>query len=129
MSADEVSVRPEAKSPEKSPAVRGVAANPSLRARGPAKGAPNAGRPKLAFAEKCKALQRGVVMRKVEKCLNDKTLGPGNAAWEWATRWISKYGEKETARRFEHGGLDGGPILLEQILREQAGAPTREPHE
>jgi hypothetical protein len=90
--------------------------------RGPAPGAPNAGRPPNAFAEQCKTLQRDVILPKCEAVLRDPTKGPKDADWQWATRWISKYGEKETAKRFEHGGLDGGPILLEQIMRERAEA-------
>jgi hypothetical protein len=78
---------------------------------------------KHAVSDECKELQRGVVLRKVKAVLKDKDKGPGDPAWEFATKWISKYGEKETARRFEHGGLDGGPILIEQALRERAAKP------
>lgn len=119
----------EQNSPEKSPELRGVAVNPELRGRGPAPG--SGGRPPIAFAEECKRLQRDVVLPKCQAVLEDPTKGPKDADWQWATRWISKYGEKETAKRFEHGGLDGGPILLEQIMRERAEArrPAEGPRE
>lgn len=90
------------------------------RGRGPAPG--TGGRPPIAFAEECKRLQREVILPKCQAVLEDPTKGPKDADWQWATRWISKYGEKETAKRFEHGGLDGGPILLEQIMRDRAEA-------
>lgn len=63
-----------------------------------------------------------MVLEKVTAVLNDTNKGPKDADWQWCTRWISKYGEKETAKRLEHTGADGGPLLLEHILRENANA-------
>lgn len=111
---------PEENSAAKSaPGTPFVAGDDPRRGRGAAAGAPNAGRPSNAFGEQCKGLQRDVVLPKCEAVLRDPEKGPKDADWQWATKWISKYGEKETAKRFEHGGLDGGPILLEQMLRSR----------
>lgn len=112
---------PQEKSPEKSRDAQGVAADPALRGRGPAPGAANAGRPPVAFAEACKGLQRGVVLERVQQVLEDPAKGPKDADWQWCVRWISKYGEKETARRIE-ATLDVGPNLLEQMLRDREDA-------
>lgn len=63
-----------------------------------------------------------MVLPKVRKVLEDANKGPKDADWQWCTRFISKYGEKETARRMELGGLDGGPLMIEHVLRENAKA-------
>lgn len=112
MSADTTDVAPETKTAEKSAPGRPFTKG-DPRAGVGKKG--RSGRPKLAFADACKELQRGVVLRKVTKLLNDKTVDPNSAAFQWATNWISKYGERETAKRFEHGGLDGNPIAMELV--------------
>lgn len=110
------------KSAEKSGNAGAFVSGDPRAGRGPAPGAPNAGRPPLAFADECKALQRGVVLEKVMKVLNDPEKSPKDPDFQWCVRWISKYGEKETAKRLEHTGADGGPLLLEHILRENANA-------
>jgi hypothetical protein len=117
MSSDAV---PDEKSAEKSaPGVPFVAGDPRA-GRGPAPGAPNAGRPTNEFSEACKGLQRGVILDKCKEVIADKAKGPKDADWQWAVKWVSKFGESETAKRHEHTGADGAPILLEHVLRERA---------
>lgn len=77
------------KSPGKSPvrqALRGVAADPALRGRGPRPGAPNAGRPPDEF----KAMCAGMASREATRRAVDRILGNENhphfmAALRWAT--------------------------------------------
>ncbi|MES2524049.1 MAG: hypothetical protein V4617_15185 [Gemmatimonadota bacterium] len=121
-----IDAAPAEKSAEKSaPGVPFVPGDPRA-GRGPAAGAPNAGRPPVAFAESCKGLQRGVVLERVTAVLEDPAKGPKDADWQWCVRWISKYGEKETAKRIE-ATLDVGPNLLEQMLLDRAAARRNAP--
>ena len=108
------------KSPRKSPAKRGVAVDPSLRGRGPKRGAPNAGRPRLEFADECRGLQRDVILAKAAKTLRDPKRGPGDDAWQWAAHWVSRYGHSDAARRVALR-IEDAEALPDDVLDELIG--------
>lgn len=108
------------KSPAKSRKLTGVAADPSLRGRGPKKGAPNAGRPRLEFADECRGLQRDVILAKAAATLRNPKLGPGDDAWEWAATWVSRYGHSDAARRVALR-VEDAEALPDEVLDELIG--------
>ena len=87
------------KSPEKSRRpLKGVAVDASLRGRGPAKGAPNAGRPPNAWREKMEALRdRWLIAAEVERIVDD----PDHPSWFQ----VGKFVHEATAGR-PHQAVD-----------------------
>jgi hypothetical protein len=86
--------RPDGKSPRKSPQLRGVAADKSLRGpgRGPKPGAPNAGRPPDAFKALMASMgSRTELLETVARVLDD----PTHPAWPKmvALVWDRGYGK------------------------------------
>lgn len=89
-------------------------------ARGPRKGAPNAGRPRLEFADECRDLQRDVILAKAAATLRSPKLGPGDDAWEWAATWVSRYGHSDAARRVALR-VEDAEALPDEVLDELIG--------
>lgn len=101
------------KSPRKSRKLTGVAADPALRGRGPAKGAPNAGRPPDEWRKALRALaDRPSVIAHVESVLEEGPTHPFFAkALDYATE--HGYGKAASTVDVTSGGerLSGVVIL------------------
>lgn len=98
------------------------------RGRGPKKGAPNAGRPPLAFARECAELQRTTILAKCRTVLTNPRLGPGHDGWEWAATYVSRYGEREVTMHVDltTAGAALTAPLAERVAQVRAllgGAP------
>lgn len=76
--------------------------------RGPQKGAPNAGRPPLAFAQECARLQREVILPKCRAALGE--LSTNDPAWRWAADYVSRYGELEAIKQLQV--IEGSGVLV-----------------
>lgn len=71
------------------------------RGNGPAKGAPNAGRPPDAFKELCRELATGEkTIAAVKAILKDET----HAQFMAALKWASEHGYGKPAQPLEHSG-------------------------
>lgn len=92
----------------------GVAADPSLRGRGPAKGAPNAGRPPDEFKAMMAALaSRPETLAAVQAILNDPSHGQFIRALEFAT----ERGYGKAAQPLEHtGGIHHSVEVVRRIV-------------
>jgi hypothetical protein len=104
------------KSPDKSPRLRGVAANPALRGpgRGPAKGAPNAGRPPDEFRAHMRALvSRADVTEALTEVLSDKRHPHFAKAFQMA----AEFGYGKAAQSVELSGAGGLPMAFEVVHR------------
>lgn len=91
--------------------LHGVAVDPSLRGKGPKKGAPNAGRPPDKFKEMCRALASSAeVEKEVHAILKE---GSDNAMFLGALKWASEhgYGRPDQSVDLKSGGLSLAELL------------------
>ncbi|MBY0490613.1 MAG: hypothetical protein K2R93_12295 [Gemmatimonadaceae bacterium] len=94
--------------------LRGAAADPAKRGRGPKKGAPNAGRPPNEFREHMRALvSRADVTKALEAVLKSPTHPHFMAAYKMAC----EFGYGRAVQAVEHAGHGGGPMEL-RIVHE-----------
>lgn len=82
------------------------------RGRGPAKGAPNAGRPPDAF----KALCQGIADQGAMALLAKRVLSnPKHPAFQFALKWATDHGYGKAMQPMELTGKDGAPLLAQSI--------------
>ncbi len=83
--------------------------HPELRGRGPAKGAPNAGRPPDEF----KAFMRSLVSRDaVSEALGTILANPKHPQYVQAYKMAAEFGYGRASQTVEHSGAGGGPVSL-----------------
>ena len=91
--------------------MHGIAVDPSLRGRGPKKGAPNAGRPPDKFKQMCQALASSVeVEQRVAEILNRGSKDP---MFLGALKWASEHGYGRPDQNVDvvSGGLSLADLL------------------
>ena len=109
------------KSHPKSHGRKGVATDPSLRGRGPAKGAPNAGRPPDEWKRALRALaDRKAVLDHIDTAL---TNGPEDPFFAKALDYVTDHGYGRAAQPVEHSGTLGVVELLEAAHAKRDAKP------
>lgn len=76
--------------------------------RGPAKGAPNAGRPPDLFRELCRELACSA-----EDAARIALADSKHPAFIGALKWATEHGYGRPAQTIQHTGPDGGPVQVQ----------------
>ena len=79
-----------------------------MQARGPAKGAPNAGRPRNEWIARLQAIaSRDEVLEEVERAL---LAGRSDPFFKDALNYVTDHGYGKARQPLEHTGADGSPL-------------------
>ena len=78
------------------------------RGKGPPKGAPNAGRPPIAFKAECESICNALLLPAIRAYLAEND--PSDPGYRWAADKMLDYGQGRPVQRVE--GADGKPLLV-----------------